>query len=135
MCCPRGATSSCMNRCSNSRNNGMKNVRGTSALRRHVTLCRNSGSTKQSAQKTAVNTFPAKWRLALTTWTIFGCAPKPTLILAAGQDFFEFQSTQKAADEAKRRYTALGKPEQTGPFSFNDKHSFSKPRHQAAVQH
>ncbi len=60
-------------------------------------------------------------------------APKPTLILAAEKDFFEFKSTKNAADEANRLYTALGKPEQTGLFSFNDKHGFSKPRRQAAV--
>ena len=61
-------------------------------------------------------------------------APKPTLILAAEQDFFEFKSTKDAAAEAKKTYTVLGKADRTGLFSHNDKHGFSKPRRQAAVQ-
>lgn len=61
-------------------------------------------------------------------------APKPTLILAAEQDFFEFESTKDAAAEAKQTYTVLAKADHTGLFSHNDKHSFSKPRRQAAVQ-
>ena len=61
-------------------------------------------------------------------------APKPTLILAAEQDFFEFASTQVAAKEARRLYKALGKPQRTGMFSFNDKHGFSKPRCEAATR-
>ena len=61
-------------------------------------------------------------------------APKPTLILAAEQDFFEFASTRKAALEAKRLYAALGKPGRTGLFSFDDKHGFSGPRRLAALR-
>jgi len=61
-------------------------------------------------------------------------APRPTLILAAEQDFFEFESTADAAAEAGKTYAALGKADRTGLFSHNDKHAFSKPLRQAAVQ-
>jgi len=61
-------------------------------------------------------------------------APRPTLILAAEQDFFEFKSTRDAAAEAEKTYAVLGKADRTGLFSHNDKHSFSKPLRQAAVQ-
>ncbi len=60
-------------------------------------------------------------------------APRPTLILAAEQDFFEFRATQAAAAEATELYTTLGLPKRTGLFSFDDKHGFSQPRRQAAV--
>jgi len=61
-------------------------------------------------------------------------APKPTLILAAEKDFFEFKSTKDAAAEVVRTFAVLGKADRAGLFSYNDKHSFSKPRRQAAVQ-
>jgi cephalosporin-C deacetylase-like acetyl esterase len=60
-------------------------------------------------------------------------APKPTLILAAEQDFFDFASTKDAANEAARLYTVLGKPGQTGLVSYDGKHGFSKPLREAAV--
>lgn len=60
-------------------------------------------------------------------------APKPTLILAAEQDFFEFKSTQKAAAEALKLYTALAKPERTAMVSYNGKHGFAEPLREAAV--
>jgi cephalosporin-C deacetylase-like acetyl esterase len=60
-------------------------------------------------------------------------APKPTLILAAEKDFFDFESTKDTAAEVKRLYTTLGKPEQTGLFSYDGKHSFSKPLRQGAA--
>ncbi len=60
-------------------------------------------------------------------------APKPTLILAAEKDFVEFKSTKEAAGELKELYTAIGEPAKTSLFSYNDKHSFSKPRREAAV--
>ena len=60
-------------------------------------------------------------------------APKPTLILAAEKDFFDFDSTQDAAAEAKRLYAVLGKPEQTGLASYDGKHSFAKPLREATA--
>ncbi len=61
-------------------------------------------------------------------------APKPTLLLAAERDFFEFASTRAAAEETKRLYAALDKPERTALFSFDDGHGFSKPRREAATR-
>jgi len=60
-------------------------------------------------------------------------APKPTLILAAEKDFFDFDSTIDAANEIKHLYTAIDKPECTGIFSYDGPHGFSKPLRQAAV--
>jgi len=60
-------------------------------------------------------------------------APKPTLILAAKKDFFDFNSTQDAAAEAKRLYAVLGKPEQTGLTSYDGKHAFVRPLREAAT--
>jgi len=61
-------------------------------------------------------------------------APKPTLILAATQDFFDIAATRTAFAEAKRVYTALGHPDRVDMFEFNDTHGFSTPRRQAAVR-
>jgi hypothetical protein len=60
-------------------------------------------------------------------------APKPTLILAAEQDFFDFDGTRTAAREAEAVYRVLGQPEQIGLFSHDDEHGFSRPRREAAV--
>jgi cephalosporin-C deacetylase-like acetyl esterase len=60
-------------------------------------------------------------------------APKPTLILAAERDFFDFSGTRAAAKEAEVVYRLLGHPERTGLFSYNDEHGFSQSRRQAAV--
>ena len=60
-------------------------------------------------------------------------APKPTLILAAEQDFFDFGGTRTAAKEAEAVYRVLGHPERVGLFSYNDEHGFSRPRREAAV--
>ncbi len=61
-------------------------------------------------------------------------APKPTLILAAEQDYFDFRGTREAYDQAAALYRVLGVPERVGLFSYNDKHGFSPPRREAAVQ-
>ncbi len=60
-------------------------------------------------------------------------APKPTLILAAEKDFFEFAATEKAYAEARAAYEVLGAPERMGLFSHDDEHGFSKPRREAAA--
>jgi cephalosporin-C deacetylase-like acetyl esterase len=60
-------------------------------------------------------------------------APKPTLILAAEQDFFDIDGTRTAAREAEAVYRVLGKPEHIALFSYDDQHGFSKPRREAAV--
>ena len=61
-------------------------------------------------------------------------APKPTRILAAEQDFFDFNGTQTLYREAKEIYTKLGYPDQIDLVSCNDKHGFTKPLREAAVQ-
>ncbi len=60
-------------------------------------------------------------------------APKPTLILAAEQDFFDFGGTRTAAKEAEAVNRVLGHPERVGLFSYNDEHGFSRPRREAAA--
>jgi cephalosporin-C deacetylase-like acetyl esterase len=61
-------------------------------------------------------------------------APKPTLILAAEQDYFDFQGTREAYAQAKEVYGVLSHPERVGLFSYNDKHGFSQPRREAGVR-
>jgi len=60
-------------------------------------------------------------------------APKPTLVLAAEQDFFDFSGTRQAAAEAAAVYRLLGHADRVDLFSYDDKHGFSRPRREAAV--
>ncbi len=60
-------------------------------------------------------------------------APKPTLILAAERDFFDFSGTRQAHAEAAAVYRLLGHPESLELFSYDDEHGFSRPRREAAV--
>jgi cephalosporin-C deacetylase-like acetyl esterase len=61
-------------------------------------------------------------------------APKPTRILAAEKDFFDFKATRDAADEAGRLYAALGVPDQTDLVSCDGRHGFAKPLREAATE-
>lgn len=61
-------------------------------------------------------------------------APRPVRILAAEQDFFDFDATKQAFKEAKRAFSALGVPDKVDLFSYDDTHGFSRPRRMAAVQ-
>jgi cephalosporin-C deacetylase-like acetyl esterase len=61
-------------------------------------------------------------------------APKPTLILAAERDFFDFAGTRAAHEQAASVYRVLSHPERVGLFSYDDEHGFSRPRRQAAVE-
>jgi cephalosporin-C deacetylase-like acetyl esterase len=61
-------------------------------------------------------------------------APKPTMILAAEQDYFPIAAARETFDEARNIFKFLGAEESVGFFSFNDKHGFSKPRREAAVR-
>jgi hypothetical protein len=61
-------------------------------------------------------------------------SPKPVILLAAEQDFFEFAATQEAYAEIEAVYSALGIPERTRFFSFDDTHGYSRPRREAMVQ-
>ncbi|MDG2381578.1 MAG: hypothetical protein P8N76_07880 [Pirellulaceae bacterium] len=60
-------------------------------------------------------------------------APKPTLTLAAQQDFFDYESTKDAATEAASLYTVLGQPERTALFSHGGEHGFLEPHREAVV--
>jgi cephalosporin-C deacetylase-like acetyl esterase len=60
-------------------------------------------------------------------------APKPTIILAAEQDFFDIGGTRTAFADAEAVYRVLGHPQRVGLFSYNDEHGFSRPRREAAV--
>ncbi len=60
-------------------------------------------------------------------------APKPTLTLAAQQDFFDYESTKDAAMEAASLYSVLGQPERTAFFSHGGEHGFLKPHREAVV--
>jgi cephalosporin-C deacetylase-like acetyl esterase len=61
-------------------------------------------------------------------------APKPTLILAAKKDFFDFDGTQEAYAQAQEVYRVLSHPERVGLFSDDGEHGFSQPLREAAVR-
>ncbi len=78
--------------------------------------------------------FPGQGKLGIDhTDFITMRAPKPTIILAAEQDFFDFRGTQDAYRQAADVYRVLGQPERVALFSYNDQHGFSQPRREAAV--
>ena len=60
-------------------------------------------------------------------------APKPTLVLAAQQDFFDFEGTQQVVEEVQKVYDLLDKPDQFDFYYYNDGHGYSQPRREAAV--
>jgi len=60
-------------------------------------------------------------------------SPKPTLILAAERDYFDFAGTRETYAQAKAVYQVLSHPERVALFSYNDEHGFSQPRREAAV--
>lgn len=60
-------------------------------------------------------------------------APKPTLMCAATQDFFDIGGTWETFRDAKRVYTALGHPERMSLAETNAKHGFTKPLREAMV--
>lgn len=61
-------------------------------------------------------------------------APKPTLILAATQDFFDIQGTWETYRQATRWYTRLGFPERVGLVETDTKHGYPKPQREAMVR-
>lgn len=61
-------------------------------------------------------------------------APKPTLILAASNDFVPIEGTWEAFRQAKRVYTALGYPERIELVEANAKHGFSRQLREGAVR-
>ncbi len=61
-------------------------------------------------------------------------APRPTLVGVASQDFFDRQGAHTSFREAKEIFGKLGHAERVSLFEFDDKHGFSKPRREAAMQ-
>lgn len=61
-------------------------------------------------------------------------APKPLMILAGTDDFFDVGATQETRDEAIEVYTALGEPSKIGYFEEDAGHGFLKPRREEAVR-
>lgn len=60
-------------------------------------------------------------------------APKPTLICAATQDFFDIRGTWRLYRDAKRLYTRQGHPERVDLVENDDKHGWKQPLREAAV--
>lgn len=61
-------------------------------------------------------------------------APKPFMILAATQDFFDVTATRETYSEMQDIYQSLGEPNNIGYFEYNDSHGYSEPKREAAVQ-
>ena len=71
--------------------------------------------------------------LDLADWPIM-FAPKPLLTLAGRYDFVDYNSIATAQTETGGIYRALGKPEQTHLFTYDDGHGISRPKRAAAVR-
>ena len=61
-------------------------------------------------------------------------APKPTLILAATQDFVPIEGTWEAFRQAQRAYTVFGLPERIALIEANEKHGFSRRLREGAAR-
>jgi hypothetical protein len=61
-------------------------------------------------------------------------APKPTLLLAATNDFFDIRGAWDSYRDAKRLYTKLGYPERVDLVEANEQHGFTKPLRLAMVR-
>lgn len=61
-------------------------------------------------------------------------APKPTLILAATQDFFDIQGTWDSFRQAKRFYTRLGFPERVELVETDTEHGYPRGQREAMVR-
>jgi len=65
---------------------------------------------------------------------IIACAPKPYLINAAIQDFFNIRGTRETYAEAKRIYELLGAGDKLELFEADDTHGYTQPRREAAYR-
>ena len=61
-------------------------------------------------------------------------APRPSIILAAEQDYKDIRFTRKTYHEAKSVYDLFNASERIDLFAYNDKHAFSQPRREAATR-
>lgn len=60
-------------------------------------------------------------------------APKPTLICAATNDFFDIGGTWESFRDAKRVYTTLGYPERVDLAEANESHGWTQPLREATA--
>ena len=63
---------------------------------------------------------------------LIAAAPRPALILAQDNDFFDPRGTQQALEDARKIYTLLGKPEQIQLFTGKGDHGYSAAHREAA---
>ena len=61
-------------------------------------------------------------------------APRPTLICAATEDFFDITGTWQSFREAKRLFSRLGYSERVDLIENADKHGFNQPQREAAAR-
>ncbi|MEX0703089.1 MAG: acetylxylan esterase [Planctomycetales bacterium] len=61
-------------------------------------------------------------------------APKPTIVLAATEDFFDIKGTWDTFREVKRFYTRLGYPERIALVEVDAKHSYPRGQREPMVQ-
>jgi len=61
-------------------------------------------------------------------------APRPTLICAATQDFFDIAGTYATFDETKRNYGLLGLGERMELFESHTKHGYPRPHREATLR-
>lgn len=60
-------------------------------------------------------------------------APRPVRVLAAEQDFFEFASTRRATEKARRTWSALGVPDRIDLVSTDEKHGWNRALREASA--
>jgi dienelactone hydrolase len=65
---------------------------------------------------------------------LIAAAPRPVLIEAATRDFFPIAGTRAVAEEQRRIYRALGRPDAAGYFEFDDVHGWPQPQREAAYR-
>ena len=61
-------------------------------------------------------------------------APRPSIILSAERDYKDIVFTRKTYAETRKAYALLDRPECMDMFAYDDTHSFSLPRREAAVE-
>ena len=65
---------------------------------------------------------------------LIAAAPRPVLITAATRDFFPIAGARSVAEEQRRIYRVMGRPDGAGFFEFDDTHGWSQPRREAAYR-
>ena len=65
---------------------------------------------------------------------LIAAAPRPVLLTTATRDFFPIAGARAAAEEQRRIYRIMGRPDAAGYFEFDDTHGWSQPRREAAYR-